>query len=143
MNAEVKLISNMKEVQEALNMTAKEFLTIAGGEVMSEAKKNTRVDTGQTRDGWSYELEDENTVCIGNIEKNAVWEEFGTGIYAEDENGVKNGMGRQTPWIYEDRKGVTHFTRGKTATHALTKAMDTVKTDLKEIAEDKYRSAMK
>jgi HK97 gp10 family phage protein len=36
----------------------------------------------------------------------AVYVEYGTGIYAEE------GNGRQTGWIYPDRKGELHFTRG-------------------------------
>jgi hypothetical protein len=35
-----------------------------------------------------------------------MYQEFGTGIYAED------GQGRTTPWVYEGRDGKMHMTRG-------------------------------
>ena len=37
----------------------------------------------------------------------AQYQEYGTGIYAE------NGNGRKTPWVYMDDKGNYHYTRGQ------------------------------
>lgn len=64
-----------------------------GGEVESRVRKNTRVDTGQLKASWYHEIEDD-TCVIGSILNNAIWEEFGTGIYAD-------GGGRQSKWKYE------------------------------------------
>lgn len=135
--------SNMPAVFEALDTSAEAFLTMAALETTNQAKLNTRVDTGQTRDGWSYEFEDKTTVIVGNIEENAIWEEFGTGIYAEDENGNKSGKGRQDGWVYIDKDGKGHFTRGKTPTHALSKAIDKTKAGFEKKAIEKFRSGMK
>lgn len=139
----VILKSNLPEVLNTMDTTTAAFLTMAALEVTNQAKINTRVDTGQTRAGWSYEIENNTTAIVGNIEENAIWEEFGTGIYAEDENGNKSGKGRQTGWVYVDKDGEGHFTRGKTPTHALSKAMDKVKTELEDMAVEKFRSGMK
>lgn len=59
---------------------------------------------------------DGDTLYVGSNAENAIWEEFGTGIHAE------NG-GRRTPWPYKDREGNWHTTKGKRGTRALTKAM--------------------
>lgn len=134
---------NLQDVMTALNMGTREFLTEAGIDIRDHAKENTRVDTGQTRDGWVYQLNGDNEVIIGNPEKNAIWEEFGTGIYAEDENGAPSGKGRQTGWIYTDRHGDTYFTRGKKATHALGKARYFCEAKMDAIAQEKIGGAMK
>ena len=135
--------SNYDSVIKALNLSTDEFLIGAGGELLSNVKINSRVDTGQTRDSWLYECQNENCVAVGSTSENAIWEEFGTGIYAEDENGRKSNKGRKTPWIYTDRHGKKVFTRGKTANHTLTRAMDSTEATLKMLAEDKYRRNMK
>lgn len=140
----VQLEDNMEEVMKALAMSAKEFLYTAGAEVTNEAKKNARTDTGYTKSGWKYEVnENGKEVIVGNIHANAVWEEFGTGIHAENADGTKSGKGRQTPWRYKDKKGNYVWTRGKTATHNLTKSIDKVKGELKEKAQEAYRRGMK
>lgn len=80
----------------------------AAGELVSQAKRNSRVDLGDLKRSWSYRV-DENKfeAHIGSPLQNSIWEEFGTGEHAV------SGNGRKTPWKYQDRHGQWHTTRGK------------------------------
>lgn len=141
---QVILEDNFEKIMKALSMSAKEFLYTAGAEVTNEAKKNARTDTGYTKSGWKYTVDETaKEAIVGNIHQNAIWEEFGTGIYAENADGSKSGKGRQTPWVYENKNGEKVWTRGKTATHNLTKSIDKVKGELKGKAQEAYRRGMK
>ena len=42
-----------------------------------------------------------------------IYVEYGTGIYAD------GGKGRQSPWVWRDKNGKYHFTRGMKPTHFL------------------------
>jgi HK97 gp10 family phage protein len=46
------------------------------------------------------------SVLVGTRERYAVYQEFGTGVYAE------GGDGRQTPWVYTAGDGRAVWTRG-------------------------------
>lgn len=104
------------EVCAALDQAITAALHEAGGEFKGEAQRRTRVDTGDTKGSFDYKVEG-NACYVGSNAENAIWEEFGTGVHAE------NG-GRQTPWRYQDRHGNWHTTDGKKGTRALTKAME-------------------
>lgn len=92
-------------------------LVEGGGEILSQVIRNTRVDTGQLKDSWQLVVdEDKLEAYIGSPLENAIWEECGTGEYS------LNGDGRKGGWLYKDRHGETHFTRGKTPSRALHKA---------------------
>lgn len=106
MSNDIKFKDNRMEIMKAIDVSVEKFLTEASGEVVSQVARNSRVDTGQLKSSWMFVV-DKNIATIGSGEENAIWEEFGTGIYADA------GKGRQSGWIYKDRHGVTHFTRGK------------------------------
>lgn len=105
----------------------------AGGEFLSQAQRNTREDTGDTKASFDYKVVDD-TVYVGSNAENAIWEEFGTGVHAE------NG-GRQDKWRYEDRHGEWHTTDGKKGTRALTKAMQAKAPAARRIVESKLGGA--
>jgi HK97 gp10 family phage protein len=73
-------------------------------------KQRAAVDTGEMRDSIKShiteasleKIEDE----VGPEVKYAVYQEYGTGIYAENSNG------RQTPWVYRRKDGSFVTTRG-------------------------------
>ena len=51
-----------------------------GAEIESQAARNTRVDSGETKRKWDHlveQNEQEASVTIGNPLENAIWEEFG------------------------------------------------------------------
>lgn len=92
------------------------------GELESQAKRNSRVDTGQTKNSFQHHVDDaSHTAYIGSNYENAIWEEFGTGEYALAGNGRKGG------WYYVDAKGNGHFTHGKKPSRAFQKAYDSTK----------------
>lgn len=94
------------------------------GAIEAQTKRNTKVKTGQTKGSWSYTIKSNNhnhTATIGSTMENAIWEEFGTGKYAD------GGRGRKGGWFYEDEEGVGHFTHGKKARHPFQHAYDRLK----------------
>lgn len=120
--ANVTFTDNTARVCGLLEEQAIAFLYEVGAELQAEVKRNSRVDTGQTKNAWEMVVDENNfTVVVGNPMENAIWEEFGTGEYAV------NGNGRQTPWKYKDRHGKWHTTKGKKPQRTLTKAFEKVK----------------
>lgn len=132
MAGEVKFTDNSVACKKAIAQAAKAFLIEAAGELTSQVKRNTRVDTGQTKGSWRYEIKD-NEAFIGSPLENTIWEEFGTGQYA------LKGNGRKTPWHYQDTKGNWHTTTGKTPTRALFNAFTKLKPKIQKMAEEKFK----
>lgn len=133
----VTFTSNIPGCKIAIALAGKNFLTEVGGVIQGQAQRNSRVDTGQLKSSWDYKVKDD-AVYIGSPLENAIWEEFGTGIYAEDNNGAASGKGRKTPWNYIDRHGQRHYTRGKTANHTLQRAFDMKKNSITEEARKAF-----
>lgn len=95
------------------------------GEIESQTKRNSRVDTGQTKNSFQHKTVDsELTAYIGSNAENAIWEEFGTGEHA------LHGDGRKGGWFYVDAKGKGHFTYGKTPSRAFWNAFNTKKSSV-------------
>lgn len=89
----IKFEDNSMEVKEKLNDAIIAFLYEAGGELEAQVKRNTKSDSGDTKKSWKHKVsESEGKVVVGSNSENAIWEEFGTGAYAE------KGNGRKTPW---------------------------------------------
>lgn len=98
------------------------FLEEVGGELEAQTKQNTKVDTGKTKGSWEHIVNaDKMEVQVGSRYKNALWEEFGTGIYA------LNGDGRKTRWVYRTPDGKYHSTVGKKPRRALYNAYNSTK----------------
>ena len=94
----------------------------AAGEMESAVKRNSRVDTGQTKNSFEHYVDQaSHTAYIGSNNENAIWEEFGTGEYALAGNGRKGG------WAYKDGKGEWHFTYGKKPSRAFWNAYTSMK----------------
>lgn len=132
--ANVKFEDNRIECKAALSDTLVAFLHEVGGEFASQAKRNSRVKTGQTKGSWDYTVDEAELIAtIGSPLENAIWEEFGTGEYA------LNGDGRKGGWFYKDEKGNGHFTYGKKPNRALHNAMETLKPKIQPALEDKLK----
>lgn len=81
-----------------------------GEQAEGYAKDLAPVDTGRLRNGISHAVsEDEMAAYVGTNVEYGVYQELGTGIYAE------GGGGRPTPWVYQDAQGNWHWTRGNRA----------------------------
>ena len=105
------------EVMGAMDDKINAVLEECAGEIESQVKRNTRVDTGNTKNSWQHHVDDAtHTATIGSNHENAIWEEFGTGEYALKGNGRKGG------WAYKDAKGDWHRTNGKKPSRAFFKA---------------------
>lgn len=110
------------QVKAAISDKIDAVLEECAAEVESQAKRNSRVKTGKTKNSFEHKVvKSEHTAYIGSNYENAIWEEFGTGEYAV------NGDGRKGGWAYVDEKGVRHFTRGKTPSRAFHKAFTSLK----------------
>ena len=112
-----------KIVLDKMHETGETFLEEVGGEVESQTKQNTKVDTGKTKNSWEHVVNtDKMEVQIGSRYKNALWEELGTGIYALNGNGRK-----KVPWVYKTPDGKFHATVGKKPRRALFRAYQSKK----------------
>ena len=122
------------EVQGAIDDRINAALEECAGELESQVKRNTRVDTGKTKNSFQHKVVDsEHTAYIGSNYENAIWEEFGTGEFAENGNGRKGG------WAYVDEKGNGHFTRGKKGTRAFWKAYISMKNKIIKRLQDSLK----
>lgn len=118
----VKFYDYTVQVKGAIGDGINAVLEECAGELESQAKRNSRVDTGKTKNSFQHKVVDsEHTAYIGSNYENAIWEEFGTGEYALEGNGRKGG------WFYVDAKGDGHFTRGKKPSRAFWKAYTALK----------------
>ena len=127
------------EVKGVMKSLATQVLEESAGELESQVKRNTRVDTGQTKNSWTHHVTssgDEHTATIGSSMENAIWEEFGTGEYA------LNGDGRKGGWFYVDEKGDGHFTHGKKPSRAFWKAYTSLKNKLIKHIQDRFKGGM-
>lgn len=132
--ADVEFHDNTVAVTGAIKEAAIAFLKEAAGELQSQTQRNTRVDTGQTKGAWNYEVnESELEAIVGNPLENAIWEEMGTGEYA------LNGNGRKGGWYYVDAKGKGHFTHGKRPSRAFNNAKITCEPKITKAAQDKFK----
>lgn len=122
--ADVEFIDNRVKVKNTIDKTIKATLEECAAEIESQTKRNTRVDTGQTKNSWTHKTFDTEAV-IGSNHENAIWEEFGTGEYA------LNGNGRKGGWIYKsDKDGKFYKTYGKTPSRAFYKAYTALKSKI-------------
>lgn len=122
------------QVKAALNNAIIAFLHEAAGEVESQVKRNTPVDTGQLKGSWDYKVDEhKGEAVIGSPLENAIWNEFGTGQYA------LHGDGRKTPWKYQDVKGEWHRTTGKRPQRSFHHAFEFLKPKLQTAMANKLK----
>lgn len=131
----IKFQDNTKEFNDKLKNIVINWLEEASGEIEAQTKQNSRVDTGKTKGSYTHKVDkDKLEAQIGSPNENAIWEEFGTGIYAENGNGRKD-----VPWTYRDAKGNFHKTKGKTPNKPLRNAMKQNESAIQEALKDKLK----
>lgn len=120
------------EIEEIVN----NWLEEASSELASQTAQRTRRGTGETADKWTNLVDRTNHVAyVGNPLENAIWEEFGTGEYALNDNGRKGG------WVFfDENKGQYFHTYGKTPTRALHHAFMNNEEAIKDQLANKLRS---
>lgn len=135
--ADVEFQDFSNQVKATLNDAARAFLEEAASEIETQAKRNSRVDTGQLKVSWKHTVnESKGEATIGSSEQNAIWEEFGTGEYAAQGNGRKGG------WSYQDDKGDWYHTKGKKPNRTLQRAFDSSKGRIINRAKQIFREGM-
>lgn len=106
--------------------------------IKEKASENTAVNTGKTRSGWGKNINySQKSATIGNVHKNAVWEEFGTGRYAQ------NGNGRKEGWKYKGDDGNFYFTNGKLPKHAFQRAFEQNQNKAVFLAQKIFKEGLK
>lgn len=134
---------NSVQVLNVIEKTAIAWLHEASGEIEAQTKDNYdaagRVRGGDTKRSFKHYVDDgELKSTIGSAMENAIWEEFGTGIYAE------NGNGRKTPWVYYDAAaGHCYTTRGKKGHRPFQHAYDSKQSAIIRLAEKKFGNNLK
>ena len=132
--SKVKFEDYTLEVMEVIDNQINATLEECAGEIESQTKQNSRVDTEQTKNSFQHKVvESEHVAYIGSNHENAIWEEFGTGEFALEGNGRKGG------WFYKDAEGNGHFTMGKKPSRAFWNAYNS----LKKAVTDKLQNALK
>lgn len=103
-----KFQSNLGQVTRALRSAQHAAIEAAALHMKGEIQDRAPVETGQLRDTISYTVTDGDTVTakVGSPLDYAIYDEFGTGEFAE------NGAGRKGGWVYSSPDGKVHFTRG-------------------------------
>ena len=117
----VTIIDNTQKFLDAFDPQLEAGLEAVGEQAISHAKSNItaagRVNTGNLRNSIEKRVRmAEKAVYVGTNVEYAVYNEMGTGIYAD------GGGGRKTPWRYQDADGNWHTTRGMKPIHFLKKA---------------------
>ena len=112
------------KVKNAIDKKIDAVLEECAGELETQVKRNSRVDTGKTKNSFRHHVFANHEAVIGSTDENSIWEEFGTGEYALHGNGRKGG------WSYEDEKGVWHYTKGKPPSRAFWNAYTSLKSKI-------------
>lgn len=134
--SDVKFNDYSIEVKGSITEKIGSFLVEASREIVSQTVSNSRRKTGQTAGSFDAEIDESaGRAVIGSDYENAIWEEFGTGIYAINGDGRKN-----VPWRYQDERGVWHKTSGKTASRAFFKAFQSSESKIIARAKEVFSS---
>lgn len=105
----VTFVDNSDEILRALGEACERGLFRCGEKGVEYAKDLCPVDTGNTRNSITHTVEDGKKAIVGTPIEHAIYQEMGTGKYAE------GGGGRPTPWCYQDAQGIWHWTAGNRA----------------------------
>ena len=101
----VNFKDNSGAVLSAFHSAVEKALEECGLVAEGYAKKLAPVDTGNLRNSISHKVDpEEPAVYIGSNTSYAPYVELATGIYTEG--------GRDTPWVYQDKKGTGPWPRG-------------------------------
>lgn len=148
MGFEITLNDNSGEILAALTEHLAAANEAVGLAMEAHVKEGTPVGTpastsiknyhgGSLRKSITHKVID-NTVYVGTNMKAPngapypIYVELGTGIYAAD------GNGRKSPWVWRDKNGKFHYTRGIKPTHFMRNALSSPEhiKEYKEIYEN-------
>ena len=130
----VKFTNNSVQATKAIESAAIKFLEEAKA---SQAAKNSPVDSGDLKRSFTTDslvVDSEFKAYIGSSLEYAIYQEYGTGEYALQGNGRKDG------WIYKSKKdGKDYFARGTAPKRMLYRAFQTKKEAVKKRGQDVFK----
>lgn len=137
----IRIEDHSGEILKRLEEQKEAILEACGQQAVTHAKniitKHSRVDTGAMRNSINHQVAmDESAVYVGTNNEYAIYNEYGTGIYLESDDGK---TGRQTPWSYQDSRGEWHRTRGMKPIHMLKNSLDHFQSEYKKIITDRLK----
>ncbi len=104
----MRIVDHTPELKQAERRQTAIGLEAIGLTAEGYAKLLCPVDTGILRNSITHAVkEQDKTVVLSTNVSYAPYVEYGTGVFAENDNG------RQTPWRYQDAKGNWHTTTGQ------------------------------
>ena len=132
MNVEVKGVDEL--IVKLQNMTdeskIQQKLGLACALVERSAKKKAPKDTGALRRSITSKVDGLTGIVFTPLEY-AAYQEFGTGLFAENGNGRKD-----VPWNYQDDKGEWHSTRGQKPQPFMRPALNENRTEIIRIIKE-------
>lgn len=118
---------NTEEAIRELETKIQAALEAVGNQAVSHAKQNITAGVPRNADSWytptgnlknsMTHIVKGDTCYVGTNNEYAIYNELGTGVYAD------GGKGRKTPWMYKDDQGNVHITRGMKPLHFLKNAV--------------------
>lgn len=118
------------EISKQIHAATQRAIEAAALHMVGEVKDRAPVDSGELRKSIGKNISSqggEAVAKVGSSLQYAIYQEFGTGEFAD------NGAGRKGGWIYEGPDGKTHFTRGTKPKKFLRDAFRANKKNIKTI----------
>lgn len=109
MSKDWKFEDNSAKVKRQMRDVSEVAMEAALLVVEASMKSKARVDSGELRDKLGHKIMNRGSEVIGQAgspSKHSIWNEFGTGEYAE------NGAGRKGGWVYKAPNGKWYYTKG-------------------------------
>jgi len=132
--------SNRRAVEQRTRMLEQAAMLAAANYIKGMGQTYSRKRSGDTARSITAQtkmLGDQVVGIVGSNQDNAIYEEFGTGIYAE------KGGGRRDKWVYKDKRtGNFYRTQGKKGTRAIRNAGEQHKADIIRIIQQTMRGGL-
>lgn len=135
-----KFEDKSKEVKGHLRKTNETAMLSVLLMIEAQAKGLARVDTGEMRDKIDHKIKANGsnvTGQVGSPNEHAIYNEYGTGEFAE------NGAGRKGGWVYKAPDGHFYFTYGMKPRPFLRPAFRNNKQRIKDTLGNKYKTSFK
>lgn len=135
MNFDFTLTDNSAEAMAEFEAKCQRVLEKCGlaGERFAKQLAPVSPGGGNLRNSITHQVR-EHDAYIGTDNEYAIYQEVGTGIHAT------LGGGRDTPWLYTDQQGVTHWTRGNRAHPYIKPSVADHVSDYRAIMEGEFKS---
>lgn len=130
-----KYESNVKAVEAQLMQAADAGMEAALLAIEASAKSRARVGSGEMRDKVQHQSKRSGDTLSGQVGsplEHAIYNEFGTGEFAE------NGAGRKGGWSYKGPDGKWRFTKGMTPQPFLRPAFRSNRKNIESLVGKEY-----